>query len=99
MNTMSFALFVRRRALALSVLAAAFLAATLGLAAQPANAAYKAQVQAGTLRLTGDGASDTPRPPPPAGLAHHTPGRPWRGRDGRLQLRPQHLHRGRRRSR
>ena len=45
-----------RRVLALGALAVAFFAALL--AAGPASAAYTARVQAGTLRITGDGASD-----------------------------------------
>ncbi len=47
-----------RRALALSVLTGAFVAAMLGFAAHPAQAAYTAKVQAGTLKVTGDAASD-----------------------------------------
>ena len=37
---------------------AALLAATLALAVGNAGAAYQAKVQAGTLRITGDAASD-----------------------------------------
>lgn len=47
----------RRRALALGVLTAGFLALTLGTAGT-ATAAYKAKVDAGTLKVTGDGAAD-----------------------------------------
>jgi Ca2+-binding RTX toxin-like protein len=43
----------------LSVLAFVVVAAMLATAVDPATAAYTAQVQAGTLRLTGDNASDT----------------------------------------
>jgi predicted ester cyclase len=46
------------RALALSVLTGVFLAATLAFGAHPALAAYTARVQAGTLRITGNAASD-----------------------------------------
>jgi Ca2+-binding RTX toxin-like protein len=48
-----------RRALVLSALAGAFLAAMLAYAAEPAHAAYTAKVKAGKLTITGDGASDT----------------------------------------
>jgi len=48
----------RRRALVRSVVSGVCLTATLGFAAGPASAAYKAQVQAGTLQIVGDGASD-----------------------------------------
>ena len=48
-----------RRALAVTTVAGACLAATLGLGAGQASAAYTAQVQAGTLHITGDAASDT----------------------------------------
>src|SRR4051794_26158994 len=48
---------VGRRALALGVLTAA-LAVALAVAAGPASAAYKAKVVGGTLRITGDSASD-----------------------------------------
>ncbi len=47
-----------RRALALGALAGAFLAASLGFAADDALAAYKAKVDGGTLTISGDGASD-----------------------------------------
>lgn len=47
-----------RRALAVSAAAGA-LAATLDLTTDQASAAYTAQVQAGTLHITGDAASDT----------------------------------------
>ena len=43
---------------ALVALVAAFVAAMLALGARPALAAYTAQVQAGTLLITGTGASD-----------------------------------------
>ena len=56
-----------RRALALSVLTGAFVAAMLGFAAHPAQAAYTAKVQAGTLKVTGDAASDKLVAAPPAG--------------------------------
>ena len=46
------------RALALSVLTGVFLAATLAFGAHPALAAYTARVQAGTLKITGNAASD-----------------------------------------
>ena len=49
---------VGKRALVLIALAGVFLAATLGLAADPASAAYTARVEAGTLKVVGDGASD-----------------------------------------
>ncbi len=56
-----------RRALALAAAAGAALLATLGIATSQASAAYTARIQAGTLVLTGDGASDTlvlePAPP------------------------------------
>jgi hypothetical protein len=56
-----------RRALALAAAAGAALVATLGIATSQASAAYTARIQAGTLVLTGDGASDTlllePAPP------------------------------------
>ena len=48
-----------RRALALAALTSACLMAALGLATDQASADYTARVQAGTLQLTGDGASDT----------------------------------------
>jgi Ca2+-binding RTX toxin-like protein len=48
----------RRRALLGSVLAGACLTALFGVVAAPAEAAYKAQVKAGTLRIIGDAASD-----------------------------------------
>ena len=48
-----------RRALALAALTSACLVAALGLATDQASADYTARVQAGTLQLTGDGASDT----------------------------------------
>jgi Ca2+-binding RTX toxin-like protein len=48
-----------RRALALAALTSACLVAALGLATDQASADYSARVQAGTLQLTGDGASDT----------------------------------------
>jgi Ca2+-binding RTX toxin-like protein len=48
-----------RRALAVTAVAGACLAATLTLATDQASAAYTAQVQAGTLHITGDAASDT----------------------------------------
>ena len=47
-----------RKALTLSAVAGTFLAAMLGLAADQAMAAGTARVQAGTLQITGDGASD-----------------------------------------
>ena len=48
-----------RRALALAALTSACLMAALGLATDQASADYTAGVQAETLQLTGDGASDT----------------------------------------
>jgi Ca2+-binding RTX toxin-like protein len=48
-----------RRALALAALTSACLVAALGLATDQASADYTARVQAGTLQLTGDAASDT----------------------------------------
>ena len=48
----------RRRALVMTVVSGACLSALLGVAVDPAAAAYKAQVQAGTLQIVGDGASD-----------------------------------------
>jgi RTX calcium-binding nonapeptide repeat (4 copies) len=47
-----------RRPLALGALAGAFAAALLGFSADPAQAACSAQVEAGTLTITGDAASD-----------------------------------------
>src|SRR4051794_38421474 len=49
---------VGRRALVLVLLPTAFLAATLSFGAHPASAAYTAKVQTGTLKVTGDEASD-----------------------------------------
>ena len=48
----------RRRALLAGAVGGACLTAMLGLAADPAAAAYKAQVQSGTLQIVGDAASD-----------------------------------------
>ena len=48
----------RRRTLVASAVSGACLTAMLGFAAGPAAAAYKAQVQTGTLQIVGDGASD-----------------------------------------
>jgi len=48
-----------RRALAVTAVAAACLAATLALDTDQASASYTAQVQAGTLHISGDAASDT----------------------------------------
>jgi Ca2+-binding RTX toxin-like protein len=48
----------RRRALLASAVGGACLTAILGFAADPAAAAYKAQVKSGTLQINGDGASD-----------------------------------------
>ncbi len=48
----------RRKALMASAVSGACITAMLGFAAGPAVAAYKAQVQAGTLEIVGDGASD-----------------------------------------
>jgi len=48
----------RRRALVATVVSGACFSALLGVAVDPAAAAYKAQVQAGTLQIVGDGASD-----------------------------------------
>ena len=48
-----------RRALALVALTSACLVAALGLATDQASAASTARVQAGTLQITGDAASDT----------------------------------------
>ena len=42
----------------MTVVSGACLTAMLGFAAGPAAAAYKAQVQTGTLQIVGDGASD-----------------------------------------
>ena len=81
-----------RSALALSAVVGACLAAVLGLATDQASAAYTARVQAGTLELTGDGASDK-LALLAARRADDAPGRRRRGRHARLQLRPQHLHR------
>ena len=58
MNATHSAARIARRALLSSALAAAFLAASLGFAADDALAAYKARVAGGTLKLSGDGASD-----------------------------------------
>jgi hypothetical protein len=58
MNATISAVRLGRRALALSALAGVFFAALLGLASADAGAAYAARVDAGTLRITGDGASD-----------------------------------------
>jgi Ca2+-binding RTX toxin-like protein len=49
---------LRHRGLALGALAGACFAATLGIATDQADAAYKAKVTGGTLQLTGDKASD-----------------------------------------
>jgi hypothetical protein len=51
----------RRRSLVASVVSGACLTAMLGFAADPAAAAYKAQVEAGTLQIVGDGARATTR--------------------------------------
>jgi Ca2+-binding RTX toxin-like protein len=48
----------RGRALLASAVGGACLTAMLGFAADPAAAAYRAQVQNGTLQISGDGASD-----------------------------------------
>ena len=48
----------RGRALLAGALSAACLTALFGFVAAPADAAYKAQVQSGTLQITGDAASD-----------------------------------------
>ncbi|HTP18858.1 MAG TPA: calcium-binding protein [Solirubrobacteraceae bacterium] len=48
----------RRRALVAGAVGGACLTAMLGFAANPAAAAYKAQVQSGTLQIVGDGAND-----------------------------------------
>jgi RTX calcium-binding nonapeptide repeat (4 copies) len=48
----------RRRALTMGVLAGALLAVALAVGAHPAQAAYTARVQAGTLKLAGDSADD-----------------------------------------
>jgi hypothetical protein len=48
----------RGRALLAGALSAACLTALFGVVAAPADAAYKAQVQSGTLVITGDAASD-----------------------------------------
>ena len=58
MNATTSAVRLGRKALALSALAGVFFAALLGLAAADAGAAYTARVDAGTLRVTGNGASD-----------------------------------------
>ena len=47
-----------RRALALGALTGAFFAAWLGVAADPAAAAYSAEVESGVLRIVGDSESD-----------------------------------------
>ena len=88
-----------RRALLLGALAVLLFAAILGLAADPAHAAFAARVQAGVLTVSGDSASDK--------LALRLqPGSPNIlqvdvGDDGTrgLQLRPHHLHGGSRRRR
>jgi Ca2+-binding RTX toxin-like protein len=49
---------IGRRALTVGAAAGSILAATLTFAATEANAAYTAQVKAGTLQIRGDGASD-----------------------------------------
>jgi Ca2+-binding RTX toxin-like protein len=48
----------RGRALLAGALSAACLTALFGVVAAPADAAYKTQVQSGTLQITGDAASD-----------------------------------------
>ena len=50
--------YVRRWAVRAALAGGVSLGATLGIATSPAAAAYKAHVQAGTLQITGDGASD-----------------------------------------
>src|SRR4051812_28029436 len=58
MNERTPAIRIVRRAFALSALAGGMVAASLALGATPAFAAYTANVQNGTLKVTGDGASD-----------------------------------------
>jgi hypothetical protein len=58
MNTNTPPLGAGWRALALGALAAVTVAAVLTLGADPAQAAYTARVQAGTLRIIGDAADD-----------------------------------------
>ena len=77
-----------RRALAVTAVAGACLAATLALNTDQASAAYTAQVQAGTLQITGDAASDTLALE--LGATKHACGE--RERRARLQLRRQHVH-------
>ena len=48
----------RKRALVVTAVSGACLSALLGVGVDPAAAAYKAQVQAGTLQIVGDAASD-----------------------------------------
>jgi hypothetical protein len=59
MNTTTPPMGAGWRALALGALAAVTVAAVLTLGADPAQAAYTARVQAGTLKITGDAADDT----------------------------------------
>jgi hemolysin type calcium-binding protein len=68
-----------RRALALAAAAGACLVATLGITTSQASAAYTARIQAGTLLLSGDGASDTLvlQPAPPNTLAVSLNGVPF----------------------
>jgi hypothetical protein len=49
---------IGRRALTVGAAAGSILVATLTFAATQADAAYTAQVKAGTLQIRGDGASD-----------------------------------------
>jgi Ca2+-binding RTX toxin-like protein len=58
MNTTTPPMGAGWRALALGALAAVTVAAVLTLGADPAQAAYTARVQAGTLKITGDAADD-----------------------------------------
>jgi Ca2+-binding RTX toxin-like protein len=48
----------RRRVVVAAIVSGACLTAMLGVAVDPAAAAYKAQIQSGTLQIVGDGASD-----------------------------------------
>ena len=59
MSTATISLGGGRRALVLSALVGTLFAAILGLAADQALAAYTAKVEAGTLKITGDGAGET----------------------------------------
>jgi RTX calcium-binding nonapeptide repeat (4 copies) len=58
MNASVLAVRLPRRGSALGAIAGGLAIAVLGLAADPAAASFSAQVQAGTLTITGNGASD-----------------------------------------